>query len=808
MRKLIVVMAWMAIACMNAQNVRETIRLDDGWKFAFGNAADPKKDFGCGTEYFNYLTKANSIHNEGPYVANFNDSTWQEVKVPHDWVTILPYADVASHSHGYKTVGYKYPETSVGWYRKTINIPANDLGKHIALKFDGIFRNARVWFNGFYMGTEPSGYATQVYDVTEYVNYGGDNLICVRADATLEEGWFYEGAGIYRDAWLMKSAAVGVAPFGTFVYADLKQPYDKVTIYVETEVNNHSLTTQQCEVSHRLLDADGREVAKSEPSTVTLKAKQTLNSQLLTLNLSAPHLWSPADPYLYKVETTVKVDGRVTDVYETTTGIRDIEFDADRGFLLNGQPLKLKGVNMHQDHAGVGAAIPDALQAWRIKQLKKMGCNAYRASHNPMTPTLLDICDREGILVIDENRLTGINEEHLRLLERMIKRDRNHPSVILWSNGNEEWGMENTIQGTRIAAAMREYTHLLDPTRHSTIANAGGREMIKGLDVVGFNYIVQNDVDNQKKNNPTWKIVGTEETTGCGTRGWYFKDEKYPGRMVSLNRTMEQNYENIIERGWKFYDERPWAAGLFYWTGFDYRGEPNPLSYPAHDSEFGILDYCGFPKDEAYYLKSWWTDEPVLHIFPHWNLQGHEGEEVEVWAYSNCDEVELTVNGKKLGRQPMPRNGHLKWKAVYQPGRVEATGYKNGKRILTKTIETTKAAAKVVLKADRHQIAADGQDMAIVNIELHDQKGRFVPNACPVLTFCLEGDANIIGCGNGDPSYLGSDHPDKQPCHTFSIPAFNGRAQVLIQSGKLPSTVTLKCTADGLKYGLLTITTK
>ena len=808
MRKWIVVMAWMAIASMNAQNVRETIRLDDGWKFAFGNAADPKKDFGCGTEYFNYLTKANSIHNEGPYVANFNDSTWQEVKVPHDWVTILPYADVASHSHGYKTVGYKYPETSVGWYRKTINIPASDLGKHIALQFDGIFRNARVWFNGFYMGTEPSGYATQVYDVTEYVNYGGDNLICVRADATLEEGWFYEGAGIYRDAWLMKSAAVGVAPFGTFVYADLKQPYDKVTIYVETEVNNHSLTTQQCEVSHRLLDADGREVAKSESSTIMLRAKQTLNSQLLTLNLNIPHLWSPDDPYLYKVETTVKVDGRVTDVYETSTGIRDVEFDADRGFLLNGQPLKLKGVNMHQDHAGVGAAIPDALQAWRIKQLKKMGCNAYRASHNPMTPTLLDICDREGILVIDENRLTGINEEHLRLLERMIKRDRNHPSVILWSNGNEEWGMENTIQGTRIAAAMREYTHLLDPTRHSTIANAGGREMVKGLDVVGFNYIVQNDVDNQKKNNPTWKIVGTEETTGCGTRGWYFKDEKYPGRMVSLNRTMEQNYENIIERGWKFYDERPWAAGLFYWTGFDYRGEPNPLSYPAHDSEFGILDYCGFPKDEAYYLKSWWTDEPVLHIFPHWNLQGHEGEEVEVWAYSNCDEVELTVNGKKLGRQPMPRNGHLKWKAVYQPGRVEATGYKNGKRILTKTIETTKAAAKVVLKADRHQIAADGQDMAIVNIELHDQKGRFVPNACPVLTFCLEGDANIIGCGNGDPSYLGSDHPDKQPCHTFSIPAFNGRAQVLIQSGKLPSTVTLKCTADGLKYGLLTITTK
>ena len=801
-------MVWMAIACMNAQNVRETVRLDEGWKFALGNAADPKKDFGCGTEYFNYLTKANSIHNEGPYVAKFDDSAWQEIRVPHDWVTTLPYANGASHSHGYKTVGYKYPETSVGWYRKMINIPASDLGKHIALQFDGIFRNAQVWFNGFYMGTEPSGYATQVYDVTEYVNYGGDNLICVRADATLEEGWFYEGAGIYRDVWLLKTAAVGVAPFGTFVYAELKQPYDKATIHVETEVNNHSLTSQQCEVSHRLLDVDGREVAKSAPSTVTLKAKQTLNSELLTMNLNAPHLWSPSDPYLYKMETTVKVDGRVTDVYETTTGIRDIEFDADRGFLLNGQPLKLKGVNLHQDHAGVGAAIPDALQAWRIRQLKKMGCNAYRASHNPMTPALLDVCDREGILVIDENRLTGINAEHARLLERMIKRDRNHPSIILWSNGNEEWGMENTVQGTRIAAAMREYTRQLDPTRHSTIANAGGGEMIKGLDVVGFNYIVQNDVDNRKKNNPTWKIVGTEETTGCGTRGWYFKDEKYPGRMVSLNRTMEQNYENIIERGWKFYDERPWAAGLFYWTGFDYRGEPNPLSYPAHDSEFGILDYCGFPKDEAYYLKSWWTDEPVLHIFPHWNLQGHEGEEVEVWAYSNCDEVELTVNGKKLGRQPMPRNGHLKWKAIYQPGKVVAAGYKNGKRILTEKIETTKPAAKIVMKTDRQMITADGRDVSVVTIELHDQNGRLVPDACNTLKFTLEGNGRIIGAGNGDPQYMGEDHPKDKDCRAFSIPAFNGLAQVLIQSSREPSALRLTANGDGLKTGVIVITTK
>ena len=793
---------------LSAQNVRETIRLDKGWKFAFGNAADPKKDFGCGTEYFNYLTKASSIHNEGPYTHKFDDKEWQEVQIPHDWVTTLPYAQKASHSHGYKTVGWKYPETSVGWYRKLFTIPNDDLGKRLMLRFDGIFRNARVWFNGFYMGTEPSGYATQIYDITPYIKYGEDNLICVRADASLEEGWFYEGGGIYRDVWLEKSAEVSIAPFGTFVRAELKLPYTEAKLQIETEVNNSSLKAQTCEVSHRLLDAEGKEIAKSTVESLRLKSKETA-ACLQSIAVDQPHLWSTTDPYLYQVETTITQAGRVVDVYTTTTGIRDIAFDAERGFILNGNPLKLKGVNMHQDHAGVGAAIPDALQAWRIKQLKKFGCNAYRASHNPMTPAVLDICDREGILVIDENRLMGINEEHLRLLERMIKRDRNHPSIILWSDGNEEWGLENTIQGTRLAEAMREYTRLFDPSRPSTVANAGGTELIKGLDVVGFNYIVQNDVDNRKKANPSWKIVGTEETSGCGTRGWYFNSPDYPGRMVSMNRdTTHHHVENVIERGWKFYAERPWAAGLFYWTGFDYRGEPNPLEYPAHESEFGILDYCGFPKDEAFYLKSWWISEPVLHVFPHWNLQGHEGEEVELWAYSNCDEVELTVNGKKLGRQAMPANGHLKWKATYQPGKVVAVGYKNGKRILNQTIETTKPAYKIVLKADRQVIAADGRDLSVVTVEVQDQKGRVVPDACPMLQFQLVGDGRILGAGNGDPMYPGADHPKEKDCHQFSIPAFNGLAQIIIQGSDAPSSLTLSCQGEGLKTGSVQIVTQ
>ena len=809
--KILATTGCLLMSVAQAQSVRESIRLDKGWKFKLGHAADPQKDFGCGTEYFNYLTKANSIHNEGPYAQKFDDAGWEEVQVPHDWVATLPYAPEASHSHGYKTVGWKYPETSVGWYRKNVKIEksnnVNNDGVPCSyyLRFDGIFRNAQVWFNGFYMGTEPSGYATQVYDITPYIKYGEDNLICVRADASLEEGWFYEGGGIYRDVWLEKKALVSVAPFGTFAYAKMQKPYTLAEMTVETEVKNDGLEVSQCEVAQRLLDAAGKEVAKTMPKSLLLKAKETVSCKQQFI-VREPHLWSPADPYLYQVETTITQQGKVTDCYLTTTGIRDIAFDAEKGFLLNGQPLKLKGVNMHQDHAGVGAAIPDALQAWRIKQLKAIGCNAYRASHNPMTPALLDICDREGILVIDENRLMGINEEHLRLLERLIKRDRNHPSIILWSDGNEEWGLENTVQGIRVAEAMREYTKLFDPTRHSTVANAGGAELIKGLDVVGFNYIIQNDVDNRKQANPQWKIVGTEETTGCGTRGWYFNTPEYPGRMVSMNRdTTHHHVENVIERGWQFYAERPWGAGLFYWTGFDYRGEPNPLKYPATDSEFGILDYCGFPKDEAYYLKSWWTEEPTLHIFPHWNLQGHEGEEVELWAYSNCDEVELIVNGKNLGRQTMPCNGHLKWKATYQPGKVVAIGYENGKRVMTQTIETTKPAAKTVLKADRKTIAADGRDLSVVTIEVQDQKGRLVPDACPKLTFRLEGNGRILGVGNGDPMYLGEDHPKGKDCKTFSIPAFNGLAQILIQSSDEAGTLQLSCESDGLKTSTIQI---
>lgn len=784
---------------LGAQDLRERILFDEDWRFAFGNASSPEKDFGCGTEYFNYLTKAASIHNEGPYSDKFDASGWKRVDLPHDWVVDLPFDGKASHSHGYKTVGYRYPETSVGWYRKTFSIPQADLGRHISIRFDGIFRDARVWVNGFYLGHEPSGYATQEYDITDYLNYGGENLVCVRVDATLEEGWFYEGAGIYRHVWLNKMDKLHVAPFGTFVHSALEAPFDKAALTVETTVKNSSEQSMSYTLRHILRDADGREVARCEVDGTRLLPREN-GRTVGSMEINNPHLWSTETPYLYKVETEVYCEGRLTDTYTTTTGIRHMAFDADRGFLLNGQPLKLKGVNMHQDHPGVGSGIPDALQAYRIRELKKLGCNAYRASHNPMTPEMLDVCDREGILVIEENRLTGINQEHIGLLRRMIERDRNHPCIMLWSVGNEEWGIEWKETGTRIAATMRDYCHRFDPTRPMTVASSSGPAILIPADVAGYNYILQNPVEQHRKDYPQRRALGSEETTGCGTRGIYF-DAADEGRMMSLNRKPNgrDSLLNCIERGWKFYDERPYLAGLFYWTGFDYRGEPNPMKFPATGSQFGILDYCGFPKDEAYYLKSWWTNEPVLHILPHWNLNGHEGDSIDVWVYSNCDEVELIVNGKKLGRKAMPKNGHLAWKAVYRPGYVKAVGYKNGKRLLEQKLETTGEATRLVLTADRPAIQADNRDVVVFRVELQDKKKRFVPTACNELTLTVSGPVRILGVGNGDPAWQDQERPADATARTFRVKAFNGLAQILLQSTCEAGEATLTVQADGMQ---------
>ena len=795
MKRAVIILAWFIFGAftLSAQSSRERINFDHNWAFAFGDASSPAKDFGCGTEYFNYYTKAASIHNEGPYSSKFDASEWGVVDLPHDWVVDLPYSAEASHSHGYKTVGYKYPQTSIGWYRKTFVISEEDYGKHIWLQFDGIFRDSQVWVNGFYLGHELSGYATSTYDISEYLNYGGENLVCVRVDATLEEGWFYEGAGIYRHVWLNKADKLHVAPFGTFVYSEFSEDdFSKAKLHIEATVCNKGNTcTSGYTIRHTLKDQEGNEVTWCEISNDGLLGKSE-HTSLTYMSVDKPHLWCCEDPYLYTLITDVYSDGKLTDTYSTSTGIRKAEFNKDQGFVLNGKKVMLKGVNMHQDHAGVGSAIPDGLQEWRLLELKKFGCNAYRSSHNPMTPEMLDACDRLGILVIEENRLMGINKEHIDVLERMIRRDRNHPCIILWSTGNEEWGLEWNDFGRRISESMREYCHRFDPTRPMTVASSSGPTIVEPADVAGYNYILQNPVDRHREDYPERCALGSEETTGCGTRGIYTDEHAEDGWMAALNRHRQgpDSLYNCIERGLKFYIERPWLAGLFYWTGFDYRGEPNPLKFPATGSEFGILDYCGFPKDEAFYLKSWWTEEPVLHILPHWNLKGHEGEKTSIWVYSNCDEVQLIVNGERLEKKKMPENGHLEWEAVYKTGWVKAVGYSSGRKIIEKRLESTGEAVKAVWKED-----VIGETL-IACVEMHDKKGQFVPTACLELEYTVPEGWRVLGWGNGDPAFQhierpvryytsansteGTPIPDKT-AKTVKVVTFNGLAQVILQ---------------------------
>lgn len=738
---------------------RETVKLNNGWTFHLGDASSMEKDFTHGTEYFTYFSKAVG-QNNGPANVQFNDSAWRQVNLPFDWVVDLPYSGQASHSHGYKQVGWKYPQNSVGWYRKHFFVDKNDEGKSISVRFDGIFRDAQVFCNGFYLGHEPSGYVTQVYNLSEYLNYGGDNVLTVRCDASTEEGWYYEGAGIYRDVWLEKHNRENYIHSVSYEYANGK-------LTVATQPSDG--------IENRLYDRNGKLVAQGN----------------LEMALTSPHLWSPNAPYLYTLRTTLKSNGQIVDEVVTKVGLRTFKFDVNRGFLVNGEPMKIKGANVHLDHAGVGVAVPDELWVYKVKKLKELGMNAIRLSHNPGTPAMLDVCDSLGMLVIDENRLMGTNQEHLSLLRRMIERDRNHPSVFLWSIGNEEWWIESNEKGEKIARTMIDYARTIDSTRLYTYGNSGGFGLTKQVDIHGYNYIVQNDVENRHKTYPDWFVVGTEETSGCGTRGVYETDSTR-GWMKSINMEGEKrsaNEKNVIERGWKFYRDNIWTGGLFYWTGFDYRGEPNPMVWPATGSQKGILDYCGFPKDEAYYLKAAWTNSPVLHIFPHWNMKGKEGQPVEVWAYSNMDEVEVIQDGKSLGRQTMPKDGHLVWNTTYRPGCLVAYGYKNGKKVISQKIETTGAATNVKLALSKRELQNDGQDVVVVDLTLFDKKGRFVPDACNNIEIQIDGPAEILGWGNGDPGFKTFERPKEGNSKRAVLPAFMGHAQVIIRGTQAPKQI-------------------
>jgi beta-galactosidase len=771
---------------------REKLLFDFGWKFQFGNSVDPAKDLGFGVDQGDFAKTGEFAFAK----VKFDDSKWRDLNLPHDWAVELPFVhDDVQMSHGYKPVGRRYPESSIGWYRRTFDIPARDAGRRISIDFDGVFRDVLLWVNGCFMGRNDNGYAPFHFDLTDFLAIGARNCITIRVDASFGDGWFYEGAGIYRHVWLTKTDPVHLDRFES--YARTAVSGGTCTVSAATVVRNAGAKPTDAGVTWKILDTAGKTVATAEAvqQSIAPDGSATFTG---TAKIANPSLWSVDSPNLYSAIVTVESAGKVVDAEQFSFGVRTAVFDPEKGFSLNDKSMKIQGTCNHQDHAGVGASLPDRLQHFRLAVLKGMGCNAVRTSHNMPTPEWVEACDRMGVLMMCETRQMSSNPEGLAQLASMVKRYRNSPSIILWSVGNEEGQMQTEMAelGAKVGAQMVRLCHELDPTRPVSAAVNGdnAKGVSEAFDITGFNYNLAFP-DEYHKKNPRRAIYGSETSSAIATRGVYSTDP--------LRNTVNA-YDGVVpwgetaEEWWKFYGTREWAAGGFAWTGFDYRGEPTPYGWPSINSQFGIVDMCGFPKDTFYYYKAWWGQgpekEPVLHLFPHWNWEGREGEPIKIWVYSNLDEVELFVNGASAGSQKVPHLGHVEWNVKYAAGLIEARGSKDGKVVLSDKRETTGSPASIRLTVDpvdaRNEINADGEDIAILRVEALDKEGRPVPTAGNVIGFKVSGEGKLIGVGNGDPNCQES---DKDPKRSL----FNGLAQVIIQSTKEPGEIHIEAVKEG-----------
>jgi beta-galactosidase len=771
---------------------RERLLLDFGWKFTFGHGTDPSKDLGFGKSQGDFA-KSGEFHFA---TAKFDDSAWRSLNLPHDWAIELPFVDDRElEGHGFKPLGRSYPETSVGWYRRGFDLPATDAGKRISIEFDGAFRDALVFVNGYFIGRNDNGYAPFRFDISDFVNAGQTNYVVVRMDASFGDGWFYEGAGIYRHVWLTKTDALHLGPHDSYVRAEVSGETALGTI-----VENASDTPSTARVTWKLLDAQKNVVASVESAPQPIAPRSSTAFTAAT-KIPAPSLWSPETPTLYTAVVTVESSGKPTDAEEIPFGVRSIRFDADKGFFLNGKSVKIKGTCNHQDAACVGAAQPDALQFYRLAVLKDMGGNAVRTSHNMPTPAWVEACDRMGMMMMCETRMESSNPEGLAQLETMIKRYRNSPAIIIWSMGNEEGALQSQPLGERVMASMEARTHQLDPTRMCTEAvnNNLGKGVSLSLQVEGFNYNLR-EIDAYHAAHPKQPSIGTETASAVSTRGAYITDKLR--NLVSAYDLNHPPWAELAEEWWSFYAARDFLPGGFAWTGFDYRGEPTPYGWPSINSQFGIVDMCGFPKDSFYYYKAWWGADPVLHLFPHWNWDERVGEPIAVWVHSNLDEVELFHNGKSLGTQTMKRLSHLEWKVPYEPGAIEARGKRNGQVVLTAKRETTGKPASLKLTADRTSIDADGEDISVIRVAAFDAQGRAVPTADDSITFKVSGEGKFLGVGNGDPN---CQEPDNKPKRSL----FNGLAQLIVQSTKTSGEIVVEASSGTrLPATTLTITTR
>jgi beta-galactosidase len=766
----------------SAMAPRERMLLDFDWKFIHGHGTDPAQDLGFGKGQGDF-SKSGSFDFSKP---EFDDAKWRGLNLPHDWAIELPFVhDEELQGHGYKPLGRRYPETSVGWYRRRFDVAKDELGKRFVVEFDGIFRSALVFINGYFVGRNDNGYAPFHFDITDFINYGEKNALTVRVDASFGDGWFYEGAGIYRHVYLTRTDPLHLGQWESFVRAEPKG--DAALLSLGTVVRNQGEATANAKVHWKIMDAAGKVVATAEAVAKPVAAGDA-ETFTAAAKFANPALWSPETPVLYTAVVTVEANGRTTDAEKVTFGVRSASFDVDKGFFLNGKPVKIKGTCNHQDHAGVGAALPDRLQYYRLAVLKAMGSNAVRTSHNMPTPEWVEACDRMGMMMFCETRMMSSSDEGLAQLETMIKRFRNSPAVIVWSMGNEEWVLQSHEQGERVGRTMVEFSHKLDPTRlcSAAVNEPQGPGISKVLDLEGFNYTL-GKIDQYHKDHPKQPIWGSETASAVSTRGIY-KTDKLRNQVGAYDNN-HPRWAEQAEEWWKFYGTRDWLPGGFAWTGFDYRGEPTPYGWPSINSQFGIVDMCGFPKDTYWYYKAWWGAEPVLHLFPHWNWEERLGEPVAVWVHTNLDSVELFLNGKSLGSQQVKPLGHLEWSVKYEPGTLEARGTKGGKVVMTERRETTGAPVAIKLSADRTAIDADGQDLAMVTVEVTDKEGRLIPTADNLIQFKVTGAGALLGVGNGDPNCQES---DQEPRRSL----FSGKAQVIVQASRTPGTIVVEASTE------------
>ncbi|SEN45464.1 beta-galactosidase [bacterium A37T11] len=758
------------------------LSFDKGWRFHQGDITFPEVK-GHGMSYMN----AKAGTSWGAAAPDFDDTNWRLLDLPHDWAVESPFDSTANLSQGYRKRG-------IGWYRRAFKLDPSAHGNYLELQFDGIATHCTIWVNGILLHRNWCGYTSSYIDITPIAKYGNElNIVSIRVDADAQEGWWYEGAGIYRHTWLVNRSPVHLMTDG--VYAQPVKKQHSWELPVEATIKNSGKEPGKFEVEVSLLDPNSHIVASARAQAFVPPLGQTMSK--LSLPVANPRLWTLKDPVLYQVNTVIRQNGVSTDSLKTNCGFRTIQFTSDSGFFLNDVHVKLKGVCNHQDHAGVGVAVPDALWDFRLDKLKEMGVNAYRCSHNPPSTEFLDACDRKGILVMDENRNFNTSPEYLNQLEWMIRRDRNHPGIILWSVFNEE-PMAGTESGYEMVRRMRAVVRTLDTTRSVTAAASGGLfepiNISQAVDVVGFNYQM-GIYDRFHQENPAMLLTSSEDECGLMTRGEYANDQVK--HLVESYDTQKAGWGATQREGWKAVAERPFIAGCFIWTGFDYRGEPQPFSWPTTSSSFGVMDLCGFPKTGFYIHQAQWiTEKPILQLVPHWNWpQDSIGKNIRVMALSNADSLKLLLNGKIVGAAPVDPYEMNTFHVAYHPGRLEAFGYKGGRQVSHFFVETTGQPHSIQLIPYQKSIAGDGWDAIPITVRALDTKGRPVDTANLPITFEIKGPGRIIGLGNGDAN---SHEPEKGNKRNL----YNGLAQVIVQSnegGAGPLVVIAR--SKGLKMG-------